>query len=132
MVLEIVQQHVAMTPQHVCVPSHSVMSDSLRLHRLQAARLLCPWDFPGKNTEEGCHFVLQGASSIPREVSCISCIGRWILYHQCHLGSPDSSEGTGIQSLRTYKLSTRDGRGWSKHILVFLSIEETRVGVLKD
>ena len=24
------------------------------------ARLLSPWDFPGKNTEVGCHFLLQG------------------------------------------------------------------------
>ena len=23
------------------------------------ARLLCPWDFPGKNTGVGCHFLLQ-------------------------------------------------------------------------
>ena len=23
-------------------------------------RLLCPWDFPGKNTGIGCHFLLQG------------------------------------------------------------------------
>ena len=23
-------------------------------------RLLCPWDFPGKDTERGCHFFLQG------------------------------------------------------------------------
>ena len=22
--------------------------------------LLCPWDFPGKNTSVGCHFLLQG------------------------------------------------------------------------
>ena len=27
---------------------------------LQPARLLCPWDFPGKNTGVGCHFLLQG------------------------------------------------------------------------
>ena len=25
-----------------------------------AARLLCPWDFPGKNTGVGCHGLLQG------------------------------------------------------------------------
>ena len=25
----------------------------------QPARLLCPWDFPGKNTGVGCHFLLQ-------------------------------------------------------------------------
>ena len=24
-----------------------------------ACRLLCPWDFPGKNTRVGCHFLLQ-------------------------------------------------------------------------
>ena len=24
-----------------------------------ATRLLCPWDFPGKNTGAGCHFLLQ-------------------------------------------------------------------------
>ena len=23
-------------------------------------RLLCPWDFPSKNTGVGCHFLLQG------------------------------------------------------------------------
>ena len=27
---------------------------------LQFARLLCPWDSPGKNTGEGCHALLQG------------------------------------------------------------------------
>ena len=26
---------------------------------LQPTRLLCPWDSPGKNTREGCHFLLQ-------------------------------------------------------------------------
>ena len=29
-------------------------------HRLQPARLLCPWDSPGTNTGVGCHFLLQG------------------------------------------------------------------------
>ena len=43
----------------MCV-SHSAVSDSLRPHGLQPARLLCPWDFPGKNTGVGCHFLLQG------------------------------------------------------------------------
>ena len=32
------------------------MSDSVRPHRLQPT---CPWDFPGKNTGVGCHFLLQ-------------------------------------------------------------------------
>ena len=29
-------------------------------HWLWPTRLLCPWDFPGKNTGVGCHFLLQG------------------------------------------------------------------------
>ena len=37
-----------------------VVSDSVWPHGLQPARLLCPWDFPGKNTGAGCHFLLQG------------------------------------------------------------------------
>ena len=35
------------------------MSDSVRPHRWQPTRLLCPWDSPGKNTGVGCHFPLQ-------------------------------------------------------------------------
>ena len=41
--------------------SHSVVSDSLRPHRLQPTRLLCPWDFPGKSTEVGCHSLLENS-----------------------------------------------------------------------
>ena len=45
---------------HMCaVLSHSIMSDSLRPHGLEPSRLLCPWNFPGKNTGAGCHFLLQ-------------------------------------------------------------------------
>ena len=32
----------------------------LRPHGLQPTTLLCPWDFPDKNTGVGCHFLLQG------------------------------------------------------------------------
>ena len=35
------------------------MSDSVRPHRWQPTRLPHPWDFPGKNTGVGCHFLLQ-------------------------------------------------------------------------
>ena len=33
------------------------MSDSLRPHRLEPTRLLCPWDFPGNSTGVDCHFL---------------------------------------------------------------------------
>ena len=35
------------------------MYDSLRLN-VAPARLLCPWDSPGKDTGVGCHTLLQG------------------------------------------------------------------------
>ena len=34
-------------------------SDSVRPQRRQPTRLPRPWDSPGKNTEVGCHFLLQ-------------------------------------------------------------------------
>ena len=37
--------------------SYSVVSDSLQPHGLQPASLFCPWDFPGKNTGVGSHFL---------------------------------------------------------------------------
>ena len=40
---------------HVC----SVVSNSLQPHRLWPARLLCPWDSPGKNTGVCCRFLRQ-------------------------------------------------------------------------
>ena len=44
----------------VCVHVHSVVSNSLTPHGLWPTRLPCPWNFPGKNTGMGCHFLLQG------------------------------------------------------------------------
>ena len=53
----------------------------------EATRLLCPWDFPGKNTGVGCHSLLQGffliQGSNPDLLHC-----RQIFYHLSHQGSP--------------------------------------------
>ena len=37
-----------------------VVSDSWWPHGLEPTRLPCSWNFPGKNTGVGCHFLLQG------------------------------------------------------------------------
>ena len=62
--------------------------NSLRPHGLYSTRLLCPWNFPSKNAELGCHFLLQGIFPTqglnPRLLHC-----RQILYHLGHPGSPD-------------------------------------------
>ena len=45
---------------YLCVYVRSVMSDSLQSYGLYPTRLLCLWNFLGKNTGVGCHFLLQG------------------------------------------------------------------------
>ena len=45
-----------------------------------AARLLCPWDFPGKNTGVGGHFLLQGI--FPTQgLNPHLLLGRWVFYY---------------------------------------------------
>ena len=67
--------------------SCSVVPDSLWPRGVQPARLLCPWDSPGKNTGVGCHALLQGIfptqGSNPGLPHC-----RRILYCLSHQGSP--------------------------------------------
>ena len=66
-----------------CVCECSVVSDCLRPQGLQPARLLCPWDSPGKSTAVGAMPSSRGPSR-PRDqtqVSCISCTGMQILCH---------------------------------------------------
>ena len=66
--------------------THSNISDSLQDHELQPARILCPWNSPGKNTGVSCHSHLQGIfltqGSNPGLLH-----GRKILYHLSHQGS---------------------------------------------
>ena len=52
----------------------SVVSDSLCPHELQPSRLLCPWDFPSKNTGVGCCALLQGIFPIQGLNPCLSCL----------------------------------------------------------
>ena len=54
--------------------SHSVMSNSLRLIGLQHTRILSPWDFSGKNTGVGCHFLLQGIFPTPGSHPHLLCL----------------------------------------------------------
>ena len=67
---------------------YSVMSNFLQPHGLQPSRLVCPWDFPGKNTGVDCLSLLQEIfptqGSNPGLLHC-----RQILYLLSHQGSPD-------------------------------------------
>ena len=49
----------------------SVVSYSLQPHGPWPARLLHPWNFPGKNIGVGCHFLLQGIFPTQRLNPCV-------------------------------------------------------------
>ena len=57
----------------------SVVSNSLPPYVLQPARLLCPWDFLGKNTTVGCHALLQGIF-LTQGLNLHLLLCRWVLY----------------------------------------------------
>ena len=73
----------------VCGVSRSGVSSSVQPHGLSPARLLCPWNSPGKNARVGSHsllwgiFLTQGLN--PGLPHC-----RQILYCLSHQGSPNS------------------------------------------
>ena len=43
----------------MCVCVHAQSCPTLWSHGLWSAKLFYPWNFPGKNTGAGCHFLLQ-------------------------------------------------------------------------
>ena len=66
--------------------SHSVVSNSLRLHRLYS-----PWNSPGQNTEVGSLSLLQGIFSTQgSNLHLPHCT--WNLYQLSHKGSPRIQE----------------------------------------
>ena len=101
---------------------HSVLSDSLQPHGLQPARLLCPWDSPGKNTGVGCHALLQGIFPTqgwnPGLLHLLLC--RWILYcwatrEACLRGHPSlNGRGASIEKAERWSCLSSQCQGTSR------------------
>ena len=89
--------------------SPSVMFNSETLGTEEPARLLCPWDFSGKNIGVGCHFLLQGIfptqGSNPRLLRLLR-LRHWQAdsLPLSHLGSPLSTMHFPYQSGDTLEL----------------------------
>ena len=67
--------------------SRLLMSHPLRPQGLQPARLLCPWNSPGKDTKEGGHSLIKGIFLTQGlNLGVLHC--RQILYHLSCQGSP--------------------------------------------
>ena len=61
---------------HVCSVA-SVIPDPVRPFGLQPARLLCPWDSPGKSIGVGCHALLQGIFLTQELNLHLLCLPHW-------------------------------------------------------
>ena len=103
----------------LCV-SRSVMSDSLQPHGLHPARLLWPWDSPGKNTGVGHHALLQGIFPTqglnPRLLHC-----RHILYQ--HLKRSMETTLSFTQTMKTLN-PLAVGEMWEASFRLPLSITQ--------
>ena len=73
----------------VCTCVHLVMSNSLQPHGPKPSRFFCPWNFPGKNTGVGCHFLLPGIFPTQGLKPCLLCLLHWQAdsLPLCHLES---------------------------------------------
>ena len=88
------------------------------LQELHPAKLLCPWNSPGKNTKVGCHVLLQGI--FPNQGS-----NPGLLYCLSHRGSPSILEWVAIPSCRGSS-HPRDQTQVSHNAGRFLTIWATR------
>ena len=68
------------SPPHLLVVQSLGCFRLLQPHRLESTKLLCSWDFPGKTTGMGCHFLLQEIFQTQgSNMGLLHC--RQILYH---------------------------------------------------
>ena len=128
-----------LVPSRLLLFGCSVVSDSFATARTVVPRLLYPWDFPGKNTGVGYHFLLQGI--FPTQGSNL-CLLLWQegslpLSHQ---GSPATSDSSQLVQeewiiqcsdfLHVFQHSSLEGLQWDyalkntiahgRHTLAFL------------
>ena len=100
-VSEVTNEGAYISALHIESESRSVLPNSLRPQELQPARLLCLWDFPGKNTGVGCHFLLQGSFLTqglnPGLLHC-----RLILYWLSYQGKPQTHSPQHIEDTHKY------------------------------
>ena len=78
---------------HCCCSVVQACPTLLQPRQLKPTRLLCPWDFPGKNTEVGCHWLLQGISPIQGWNPCLLRLLHWQAdsLPLSHVGNPQKT-----------------------------------------
>ena len=78
---------------------------------IQPTRLLRPWNFSGKNTGQGCHFLLPGIFPTQGSKSCLLCLLHWQA-DSLPLTSTIWGEGNGTPLQCSCLENPRDGGTW--------------------
>ena len=73
--------HKSSTLCVVCVCVCVCVLSCVQLFATPCIRLLCPWSFPGKNTEVGCHFFIPGDIPDPRLKPASPALTGRFFYH---------------------------------------------------
>ena len=89
----------------------SVMPDSFQPHGLQPARLLCPWDFPDKNTRVGCHALFQGIFLTQGSNPSTSLVSPALAGRFFTSSAPWEAEVT-IDGVKSHRLTSRGTWHW--------------------
>ena len=103
--------------------SCSVMSNSFRPLGLQPTMFLRPWNFPGKSTGMGCHFLLQRI--FPTQglnLDLPHC--RQTLYYLSHQGNPSFGKEFLLWKGRSH-MATPHQQGWKMYHWVSMCFVST-------
>ena len=94
-----ITQHFKSTMHVCCLLNHFSCVQLFATPWTVATRLLCPWDFPGKNTGVECHFLLQGIfpTQGSNQVFCGSCIA-------CRFFTPEPPGSPCKSSILQYRI----------------------------
>ena len=108
--------------QGICV-SRSVMSKPLHPRGLQPARLLCPWDSPGRNTAVGWYVLPQGI--FPTQglnPSLLHC--RRILHCVSHRGRPQGIKL--VPNVCCFEINVFINRHYKLNVVIHYTKKEER------
>ena len=98
--------------------------------RTVAARILCPWNSPGKNTGMGCHALLQGIFLTQGlKPGILHC--RQVHYHLSHQRSPEKGQGlsTPVKVWRSSHVRHAKNPFQGKDTLLYMAPSTTEIEI---
>ena len=109
------------TTERLSFSSHLSGVQLFATYRLWPSRLLCPWDYPAKNTGVGYHALLQGIFLTQGSNLCLL----WLLHCRWIFLTAEPRSDLGYRN--TYWLGASQVAQWQRTSLLMQEIQETWV-----